>query len=344
MPDQVVEFVAADATPEQWARWHGLRKRWHDVSWPDEPYRPDWLEEAELTRPDPFEINVRFVRVRGNDVVSSLALSATAPESPEYESNRHLLYASCFVLPEARRGRVAAGWLQTVADVMDRIGATVATMATHEEPGHAFLRWLGAHSRYTERESRLDLRGLDWALVERWAREGQQRSPHSRLEAYPHRLPKERLDEVTASTTRLLNTMPFEELDHGDIVDTPEMYHEWSARMDASGTEHHTLLVREPDRSVSALTDVLKHPHEDGYVRQMFTGVDPAARGRGLGKWIKAAMLLQVRETHPETVYVTTENAGSNAAMLAINNRLGFRLVREATSYQIGLDELRRRL
>jgi ribosomal protein S18 acetylase RimI-like enzyme len=79
-------------------------------------------------------------------------------------------------------------------------------------------------------------------------------------------------------------------------------------------------------------------------VRQLFTGVDPATRGRGLGKWIKAAMLLQVRETHPETVYVTTENAGSNDAMLAINHRLGFRLVREATTYQIGLEELRRKL
>jgi GNAT superfamily N-acetyltransferase len=344
MHDQVVEFVPADATPEEWARWHGLRRRWHDASWPDEPYRPDQLEEAELRRPDPFEVNVRFLRVRGGDVVSSLTLNAPAPESPEYESNRHLLYASCFVLPEVRRERLAAGWLRTVADVMDRLGARVATMATHEEPGHAFLRWLGAQSRYVERESRLDLRAIDWALVERWAREGEQRSPHSRLEAYPHRIPEDRLDEILASTTSLLNTMPFEELDHGDIVFTPAMYREWSARLDAGGAEHHTLLVREPDGSLSALTDVLKYPHEDGYVRQLFTGVDPATRGRGLGKWIKAAMLLQVRETHPETVYVTTENAGSNDAMLAINHRLGFRLVREATTYQIGLEELRRKL
>ena len=180
-------------------------------------------------------------------------------------------------------------------------------------------------------------------MVDRWSREGRQRSPGSRLEVYPHRVPEDRLAEISESSTRLLNTMPFEELDHGDIVFTPEMYHEWSARLDESGGEHHTVLVREPDGSVSALTDVVKYPHEEGYVRQQFTGVDPAARGRGLGKWIKAAMLQHVRESHPETFYLTTENAGSNAAMLAINRSLGFRLVRETTTYQIGREELRRK-
>jgi GNAT superfamily N-acetyltransferase len=336
MPDELVEFVAADATPEQWGRWHRLRRRWHDASWHDEPYRPDWLEEFDLTRPDPFTIHRRFVRVRGGDLVSALMVDATAPGSPEYETNRHLVYASSFVLPEQRRRRLAAGWLPTLVEAMDGLGATVATMATHEEPGHEFLRWLGAESKYVERQSRLDLRTLDWAQVESWAREGQERSPEARLELYLDRLPEDGLEEITRVSTTLLRTIPMEDLDHGSITYTPEMYHEWTARLDASGAKHHTVLVREPDGRVSALTDMLKYPYEDGHVRQLFTGVDPAARGRGLGKWVKAAMLLQVQEAHPESVYVTTENAGSNAAMLAINRQLGFRPLRDTTSYQIG--------
>jgi GNAT superfamily N-acetyltransferase len=343
MTDALVEFVAAEATPEQWARWHRLRKRWHDASWQDEPYLPDPLEEAQLTRPNPFGIDFRFVRIQDGDMVSAFSLHATAPGSPEYETNRHLVDLSCFVLPEQRRRRLAAGWLPLLVERMDGLGATVATMSTHEEPGHAFLRWLGADPKYVERQNRLDLRTIDWTLLERWAREGQERSPEARLELYLRRIPEEKLDEIARASTRLLNTMPFEQMDHGDIVFTPEMYHEWSARMDVTGSEHHTILVREPDRSISALTDVMKRPYEEGHVRQMFTGVDPAARGRGLGKWIKAAMLLRVRETHPETVYVTTENAGSNAAMLAINRGLGFRLFRESTTYQIGREELVRR-
>src|SRR5438105_13678943 len=161
MPDELVEFAAADATPEQWARWHGFRRRWHEAGRPGEPYRPDWLEEAELKRPDPFEVNLRFLRIRDGTALTGLALGATSPRSPEYETNRHLVYVSCFTVPEERRRRLAAGWLPKLVEVMDRLGATVATMDTHEEPGHAFLRWLGAEPRYAEGESRLDLRELD---------------------------------------------------------------------------------------------------------------------------------------------------------------------------------------
>src|SRR5438105_11323963 len=153
MPDEPVEFDATDATLEQWALWHRFRGRWHEASWPDEPYRPDWLEEAELKRPNPFEINLRFMRVREGDVPTGLTLGTPSPRSPEYETNRHLIYAGCFVVPEDRRRRLAAGWLPTLVEVMVRLGATVATMDTHEEPGHAFMRWLGAEPRFVERES-----------------------------------------------------------------------------------------------------------------------------------------------------------------------------------------------
>jgi mycothiol synthase len=142
--------------------------------------------------------------------------------------------------------------------------------------------------------------------------------------------------------TELLNLMPFEGLDHGDIVITPESTREWRGRMSRHGTTNPTVVVREADGEVSAMTDVLKHPHEPGIVRQLFTGVHPRARGRGMGKWVKAAMLQHVRQAYPDTRWVSTENAGSNAAMLAINHALGFKLHRVDTFYQVGRDTLSR--
>jgi GNAT superfamily N-acetyltransferase len=106
----------------------------------------------------------------------------------------------------------------------------------------------------------------------------------------------------------------------------------------------HTLLTREPDGEISSITDTNWAPYRPTIFEQQFTGVLPSARGRGLGKWIKAAMLLHLRALHPEAEWVSTENAGSNAPMLAINKKLGFRQYRAGTEYQISRDALAAKL
>jgi mycothiol synthase len=79
-------------------------------------------------------------------------------------------------------------------------------------------------------------------------------------------------------------------------------------------------------------------------LEQQFTGVRPDARGRGLGKWIKAAMLLHMRELYPRAEWVVTENAHSNGPMLKINRTMGFKAYREAIEYQVTRDQLQARL
>ena len=75
-------------------------------------------------------------------------------------------------------------------------------------------------------------------------------------------------------------------------------------------------------------------------IEQQFTGVLPSARGRGLGKWIKAAMLTHIRDVYPDVRWVSTGNAGSNAPMLAINKKLGFKQFRVGSEYQMSRDRL----
>jgi GNAT superfamily N-acetyltransferase len=110
--------------------------------------------------------------------------------------------------------------------------------------------------------------------------------------------------------------------------------------MDAQGMSEYTMLTREPDGVISGITDVQYAPYQPTMIHQGFTGVRADARGRGLGKWLKAAMLLHVRDLYPQLEVVITENAGSNAPMLAINTRMGFKQYRAGTEYQITRDEL----
>ena len=78
--------------------------------------------------------------------------------------------------------------------------------------------------------------------------------------------------------------------------------------------------------------------------RQNDTGVDPAHRERGLGRWLKADMLRRVLAERPGIELVETWNAGSNAPMLAINHELGFRLARVSGNWQADIDVVRKHL
>ena len=84
----------------------------------------------------------------------------------------------------------------------------------------------------------------------------------------------------------------------------------------------------------SSNRDNINVPLPTGY--QFLTGVQENFRGRGLGKWLKAAMLLKLRDEYPDVEVLTTSNATSNEPMLAINQKMGFRMKLE--SYMFELD------
>jgi len=194
----------------------------------------------------------------------------------------------------------------------------VVGMAAEEPSAHAFLKWVGADPKLTGAENRLKLADLDWKMVDRWISEGPKRSPQTKLESYEGPLPEAMWQDYAPQLSNLLNTIPFENLDYGEIVLTPDHMREYYARLAIGHDQLHTILTREPDGVISAITDTSWAPHRPTIIEQRFTGVRPDARGRGLGKWIKAAMLAHVHKLHPEAEWVTTENAGSNAPMLAI--------------------------
>ena len=59
------------------------------------------------------------------------------------------------------------------------------------------------------------------------------------------------------------------------------------------------------------------------------------AQGHGLGKWLKAAMMLDMREKNPDIKIVDSENFNSNRSILSINERMGFKLFEQYIFYKM---------
>jgi GNAT superfamily N-acetyltransferase len=327
-----------------WNRYHEMRRMQQQETHPDDPIVPPDLEEQLMRRDDPFRIKHRYEMSRDGVMQGWLYCESVTPGTPEYESNKQFFEADIYVHPDHRRQRIATSWLPLVANLMDRHGCTMLDMYAELESGRDFLRWIGAEPKLTEIENRLKLADVDWTMVERWVAEGPERSPQTKLEIYDGKIPESMWEEFAPQYTALINTVPFEELDHGDVVVTPQQMHEWYTRMELRGDVQHTVLAREPDGSISGINDLEWAPYRRTIIHQQLTAVHPKARGRGLGKWIKAANLLRIRSLYPDAQWISTENAGSNAPMLAINKKLGFKQYRVGSSYQLSRERLAARL
>jgi GNAT superfamily N-acetyltransferase len=332
------------ADREFWNRFHELRRVRQNESRPDDPLQPDDEVEMRVKKGNPFEFQHHYEISRDGVMLSSFYGETVTPKNAEYATNKHLFWAEVFVRPEGRRKGIGALWLPVIARLMDEHGCTVLGVSTEEASGHGFLEWLGAEQKLTEIESRLKMSEVDWPMLERWAAEGAQRSPQTRLEVYDGELPDALLADFAPQLTSLLNTMPFESLDIGTIIVTPERMKDWYERQALVGEVQHTVMTREPDGVISGMTDLTWAQYRRTLIHQQFTGVRPDARGRGLGKWIKAAMLLHVRELYPDARWIVTENAQSNGPMLRINRAMGFKAYRTAVEYQMTREQIEARI
>ena len=243
-----VRVDLASADRDFWKRYHELRRVRRSESRPDDPVQPDDEVETWMKKGNPFEFQHYYEISRDGVMLSSFYGETVTPKNAEYETNKHLFWADVYVRPDARRKGVGALWLPVIAKLMDEYGCSTLGVSTEEESGHGFLKWLGAEQKLTEIESRLKLSEVDWPMLERWAAEGARRSPQTRLEIYDGELPDEMLADFAPQLTSLLNTMPFESLDIGDIIVTPERIRDWNERQALVGEVQHTVMTREVAR------------------------------------------------------------------------------------------------
>ncbi|MHA0039490.1 N-acetyltransferase family protein [Deinococcus sp. PESE-13] len=316
-PAASVRFDPAAASAAQRLAVGQLLADCYAVAYPDDPPLLPEREADLLLQVTPDTATDLFVSWAGDRALGYAALSYSLTQ------NLHTARAQLLVHPDERRrgvGRALAAALTERAGELGR--TTIVFFTTNFAPaGEPFARSLGAQVRLDNRTSRLNLAAVPSDLLRDWQR---------RPEGDPYRLhlwdtvPDDYLAR-TADLMMVMNTAPRGSDQEDDWVVTPELVRAQEAESAALG-ERRLLLAAEDTRTgeLVGYTETFWSPERAALVYQGATAVRPAARRQRLGKWLKAAMMEQLRRECPGAVWVRTSNAEENAAMLAINVQLGF--------------------
>lgn len=344
---QLTRFDPDTASDTVWERIIAFRKVAYQEQNPDDPMPPDDLIRKRLeqlgTHPM-FDLSVNLLQQTGDDAyIAFLFIGVPKLDSPDYENQKHMAMSEIYVAEPHRRQGIGTMLLKKAVATCQENAITLLQGSSETDPGHAFATQFDFAVAGEGAENRLGMKDVDWAMVEEWVQAGPQRAPGVDVVTFQD-LYEDDLEGYCKLYTEVFNQQPFDDMEGLEATFTPERMQQMLERMQGRGSVWTSKITREPDGAISGLTEIIFNPKEPHKVDQLLTGVQEAYRGRGLGKWLKADMLLYIRETYPEVAFISTGNADTNAPMLSINNRLGFKAHKQGTAYKQEVAKLAQRL
>lgn len=340
---RIREFVPRQASEAELQAYHHFKTRIYAEFWPEDAIPPiedslGWLFNA------PALMDIKRWLVWDDDETQVIAFAEV--ETWNVEDNQHLASFEVLILPAYRRQGIGSQLMPLVtAEARLRNRRLLQTWVDGDSvSGKNWLTRLGAKAGLEMTTNQLNLAELDHAMIQDWIQRAHERAEGFVLETITGPFAEESLVEL-AHLFNVMNDAPRGSLDVEDEKVTPDNLREWDQSTFKRGHERWHMHIRHVETGeLAGYTQVNWNPYRPDILQQWGTGVWPKYRNKGLGRWLKAAMLDKVLLKRPQVKRVRTGNADSNAPMLKINYELGFKPFKAFIIWQVEVEQVEKAL
>jgi hypothetical protein len=268
------------ASDQLWTAFNETRRAIACEFWPDEPML-DCRDSAGSRDDHPMIEFQRWVAMEGDEVAGSIRAAFRRPGTPDTKDHARFLWAGGGVRASSRRHGAGTLLLREVHHLMHTLDKTALTMSAQTEPGHAFIKHVGAIEKHCTVEQRAVFAGLAGWLrlptVGGWGRRSRTGLGRLCRPSAPRcaRRPAARVH-------RIVRHVPLGELETGPIRCEMNGYHLWYETLERVGGAHHLVLLRAPNGSVAGLSEAGWDIRAPSIVRQQLTAIARSWRVAGL--------------------------------------------------------------
>ncbi len=340
---EIKPITIRKASQEEYAAMNRMNNVIRAEIYPDDPPMP--IEEYCSSMQNIPEYNdVKFWAVWNRQSQEIIAFGNV--EFQRIEENQHMADFNIRVLPDFRCQGIGRELLKRIAQATQEENRRLLVTETESRipGGEEFMKAIGGKKVLEAHANELMIEDVDPELIKKWLLIGKERGEDFTLGFWSGAYPEDKIYEV-AKLYDLENQQPFGDLEMENEHATPEQLRQIEQQLFAGGNQRWTYyLVENQTGKFVGYTETLWNSNRPEVLYQEMTGVFSEYRGKGLGRWLKAAMLDRVISERPQVKRARTGNADSNAVMLKINHELGYKPIMATALWQVEVNQVQKYL
>ena len=330
---ELKNFSIKTATMEEWRDYHKVKQSYFMELFPDDdPVELDTFmvsEKGWVSNDNCFNLTVlayKFGKIAG--------LGALTKFSGHSQVN-----ADIIVLPEYRKKGVGSELLKKLCEEAVSLGFRTLFFFTVDiiPSGENFLMKNSAKKGIIQKGNQVLTQDLDEKLMRKWVKEGT--NPKYESGVWLNKIPEEHLEKYSEAYNSI-NDAPHGDLENVTAEMTPDAMKDLVKGIVEGKNEIIIAWVRNKETGeFAAISDLFIYYTKKYAAFQNNTLTVPKYRGNGFGKLVKALNALYLIDCRPNVRTIRTSNANVNEAMLAINEKMGFKQYQTHTFWELEVEK-----